>query len=70
MVLLKRKLQREQICRNPEFRALMAMVFKDHESLLFENEVGPEVGSIWELYVFTQSMFAQMKFQAIIYGCA
>ena len=53
MVLLKRKLQREQVCRNPEFRALMAMVFKDHDSLVFQNEVGREVGSIWELSVLT-----------------
>lgn len=52
MVLLKRKLQREQICRNPEFRALMAMVFKDHGSLLFENEVGPEEGGAFGSYMF------------------
>ena len=53
MVLLKRKLQREQICRNPEFRALMSMVFKDHGPPFLGEEVGPEVGSIWELSIST-----------------
>ena len=29
MVLVKRKLQREQVCRSPAFRTLQALVFKD-----------------------------------------
>ena len=40
MVLLKRKLQREQVCRDPLFQSLMVMVFgdrDDEEKLTFQE---------------------------------